>query len=81
MTTGAAPMPENRPLLHRVDDLFENALGLPTPALDTDLFDSRSMDSLEFAALLLKLEEEFGFHIGFEEMDMDRFRSISGIAS
>lgn len=71
---------ENRSLLHRIDDLFEHVLGLPAPAPDTDLFDSGSMDSLEFAALLLRLEDEFGLRISFEEMDMDRFRSTARIA-
>jgi acyl carrier protein len=60
--------------------LFEHLLGLSAPAPDTDLFDSGVIDSLDFAELLLKLEDEFGFHVSFEEMNMERFRSTSRIA-
>lgn len=73
-------MPENRSLLCRIDELFEHSLGLPAPAPDTDLFTSGTIDSLDFAELLIKLEDEFGFRISFEDMDMERFRSTSSIA-
>ncbi|HSN18149.1 MAG TPA: acyl carrier protein [Gammaproteobacteria bacterium] len=73
-------MSEPHSALSRINDLFEHTLGLPAPGPDTDLFDSGSIDSLDFAELLIKLEEEFGFHVSFEEMDMDRFRSMSRIA-
>lgn len=73
-------MPERRSILRRVNDLFEHVLGLPVPLPETDLFDSGSIDSLDFAELLLKIEDEFGIHVSFEEMDMERFRSTSAIA-
>ena len=73
-------MPKNLIPLHKIDELFEHLLGLPAPAPDADLFASGSIDSLDFAELLLKLEDEFGFRISFEEMDLERFRSTSAIA-
>ncbi|HEX7965185.1 MAG TPA: acyl carrier protein [Gammaproteobacteria bacterium] len=66
-------------LLHKVNLLFEDALGEPAPAPDTDLFASGLMDSLEFAGLLLSIEAEFGFDLTFESMDMDAFHSLAGI--
>jgi acyl carrier protein len=59
--------------------MFEDALGEPAPAPDTDLFESGLMDSLEFASLLLRIEAEFGLDLTFESMDMDAFHSLAGI--
>ena len=46
-----------------------------------DRFDCGVLDSLEFASLLLQVEDEFGVRFAFEDMDLDRFRSVSGIAT
>jgi len=67
-------------LLSRLNQLFERALGSPVPALDVDLFDCGMLDSLEFATLMLQVEDEFQIKFTFEDMDLDRFRSVSGIA-
>lgn len=73
-------MHESHLLLSRLNGLFERSVGSPIPAPDTDLFDSGALDSLGFAELLLQVEGEFGVRFRFEDMDMDRFRSVSGIA-
>lgn len=73
-------MYESHLLLTRLNGLFERNLGSAVPAPDADLFDSGALDSLGFAELLLQVEDEFGVRFRFEDMDMDRFRSVSGIA-
>jgi acyl carrier protein len=67
-------------LLSKLNQMFERTLGLPAPAPDVDLFSSGVLDSLEFAGLLLQVEHEFGLKFTFEDMDLDSFRSVSGIA-
>ena len=73
-------MYESPLLLSRLNGLFERNLGSPMPAPDADLFDSGVLDSLGFAELLLQVEGEFGVRFRFDEMDLDHFRSVSGIA-
>jgi acyl carrier protein len=73
-------MHESHLLLSRLNQLFERTLGLPVPAPDVDLFDCGALDSLEFAGLLLQVEDEFGVRFTFEGMDLDRLRSLSSIA-
>jgi acyl carrier protein len=68
-------------LLSKLNALFERTLGLPPPAPDTDLLDSGVLGSLEFAGLLLQVADEFDVKFNFEDMDLDRFRSVAGIAS
>jgi acyl carrier protein len=67
-------------LLVKLNQLFERTFGLPAPAPDADLFDCGVLDSLEFASLLLQVEAEFRVRFTFEDMDLGRFRSVSGIA-
>jgi acyl carrier protein len=73
-------MYETHLLLSKLNQLFERTLGLPAPAPDVDLFDCGVLDSLEFASLMLQVEDEFRVSFTFEDMDLDRFRSVSGIA-
>ncbi|HEX4299540.1 MAG TPA: acyl carrier protein [Gammaproteobacteria bacterium] len=73
-------MYESHLLLSKLNQLLERNLGLPTPPPDADLFDCGALDSLEFAGLLLQVEDEFGVSFTFEDMDLDHFRSVSGIA-
>ncbi|HEY4128762.1 MAG TPA: phosphopantetheine-binding protein [Gammaproteobacteria bacterium] len=68
-------------LLSKLNVLFERSLGLPAPAPDADLFDGGLLDSLGFVGLLLQVQDEFGLKFTFEDMDLDHFRSVSGIAS
>lgn len=64
----------------RVAALFTERLHLAAPAPDADLFAEGVLDSLYFVELLLRLEREFGLTIAPEDVDLDRFRSIAGIA-
>jgi acyl carrier protein len=67
-------------LLSKLNAVFERVLGSPAPAPDTDLFDDGVVDSLGFVGLLLQVQDEFGLKFTFEDMNLDCFRSVSGIA-
>jgi acyl carrier protein len=67
-------------LLDRIYGLFERVLNQPAPAPDADLFESGTLDSLEFTNLLLVLDREFDLKLSFHNMDLECFRSLGGIA-
>jgi len=66
-------------LLDRVMHLFERKLGLVVSSPDADLFNTGTMDSLAFVNMLLQLEKEFGVRITLENIDLERFRSVTKI--
>src|SRR2546430_185655 len=65
----------------RVNRLLVEKLHLEVPSLDTDLLATGVLDSLQFAALLLHLEQEFGISISLAALELDTFRTIETIAS
>lgn len=67
-------------LIDRLNRVFQDGLGHEAPPPDADLFSSGALDSLEFAQLLLQVEDEFGLKFTFENMDMESFRCMSGLA-
>ena len=68
------------PLVNRVAQLFERKLGLRVPSPDADLLTSGIMDSLTFVNMLLQIEAEFGIKISLDNIDLEKFRSVSSIA-
>jgi len=50
------------------------------PSADTDLMESGLLDSLTLVELMSSLEEQFGIHISFDEVEIDNFRSARRIA-
>ncbi len=67
-------------LLDRVYGLFERVLNQPAPAPEADLFESGTLDSLEFTNLLLVLDREFDLKLSFQNMNLECFRSLGSIA-
>ena len=65
----------------RISTLFAERLNVDVPAVDTDLFETGILDSLQFVELLAALEETFEVRISVEEIEIDDFRTISRIAS
>lgn len=61
-------------------EIFEEELGLSPPASDTDLFESGIMDSLTFVNMLVSIERKFGLVVKLENLELDNFRSLAGIA-
>jgi acyl carrier protein len=60
--------------------LFAEKLHVDVPSVDTDLIDTGLVDSLTFVELLAQLEEAFGVQVSLEDLELDRFRTISRIA-
>jgi len=66
--------------INRVSKIFAERLLVEVENPETDLLDSGLLDSMLFVELLLNLEDEFGFQVAMESLDMENFRSISRIA-
>lgn len=64
----------------RLVKLFADRLHAEVPAVDTDLFETGILDSLRFVEFLAALEEDFGFQVAVEDLELDDFRSLSRIA-
>ena len=61
--------------------LFETNLNVEVPSPETDLFESRLLDSMGLVELVASLEQQFGIVIAFDTLDLDHFRSVGSIAS
>jgi acyl carrier protein len=55
-------------------------LNIEVPSVETDLIDSGLVDSLTFVEFLAQLEETFGVQVALEDLEIDRFRTITRIA-
>jgi acyl carrier protein len=63
-----------------ITKLLSERVHVEVPAVDTDLMESGLLDSLTLVELMAGLEEEFGFSISFDEIELDNFRSVNRIA-
>jgi acyl carrier protein len=61
--------------------LFSEKLNVEVPSVETDLIDTGLVDSLTFVEFLAQLEAVFGIQVSLEDLELDRFRTISRIAS
>lgn len=68
-------------LRDQVNSLFVDHLSVDVPSHETDLLESGLLDSLGFVELLVQIEKKFGVAIGLEDIEIDRFRSVSMIAA
>jgi D-alanine--poly(phosphoribitol) ligase subunit 2 len=64
----------------RITQLFAERLEIEVPSPDLDLFQAGVVDSLQFVKLLAILEEEFGFRLAVDDLEIDDFRSVRHIA-
>lgn len=67
-------------LAPRISALLAEQWHVRVPSPDTDLFDTGLVDSRTFAEFLAQLEREFGIQVSFEDLEIDRFRTVSRIA-
>jgi acyl carrier protein len=67
-------------VVSRLNALFLDKLNIKVPAPDTDLIESRLLDSMQIVELLLQIEQEFGLRIELEHVDFDDLRSVARIA-
>jgi len=54
---------------------------LQVPSLDTDLINTGLVDSLMFVGFLAQLEQEFGIQLSLQDLELDRFRTVTRIAA
>lgn len=67
-------------IVARLGRIFEESLSLPAPAPQQDIVESGLLDSLALVTLLFEIEQQFGFEIPLESLEIDNFRSLAGIA-
>ena len=60
--------------------LLSEKVHVEAPSADSDLMESGLLDSLTLVELMASLEERFGIHISFDDIEIDNFRSASSIA-
>ncbi|HVR28431.1 MAG TPA: phosphopantetheine-binding protein [Thermoanaerobaculia bacterium] len=65
----------------RVAAILADRLNIDAVPVEADLFAAAALDSLGLVELLLGLEDEFGINISADDLELDRFRSISSIAT
>ena len=73
-------MADTKTLESRLVRLFAEKLNVEVPSVETDLIDTGLVDSLAFVEFLAQLEAGFGIHVSIEDLEIDRFRTISRIA-
>ncbi len=74
-------MPDSNTLAQQISALFSEKLHLQVPSSDTDLIDTGLVDSLSFVEFLAQLEQEFGVHLSLDDLELDRFRTVTSIAA
>lgn len=73
-------MSNPRSLEPRLVRLFSEKLNIEVPSVETDLLDTGLVDSLSFVEFLAQLEQNFGVQVSLDDLEIDRFRTISRIA-
>src|SRR5256886_13823912 len=73
-------MTKGQDLETRIARLFVERLEVEIPSPDLDLFEAGVVDSLLFVKLLAALEEQFGFRLAFDALQIDDFRTLRHIA-
>ncbi len=73
-------MADSTSLENRLIRLFTEKLRVEVPSVETDLIDTGLVDSLTFVEFLAQLEAGFGVQVSLEDLEIDRFRTISCIA-
>lgn len=65
----------------RVMEILCGQMNKDVPSVDTDLFESGTLDSLAFVSLLAHLEQAFAMTVSVEDLELDNFRSVARIAA
>jgi len=73
-------MSQSKNLEDELGRLFAEKLNVTVPSVETDLIDTGLVDSLTFVEFLAQLEAGFGVQVSLEDLEIDRFRTISSIA-
>jgi len=73
-------MPSTNALTGQISALLAEKFHLEVPSPETDLIDTGYLDSLMLVEFLAQLEEEFGIQVSYDDLELDRIRTISRIA-
>jgi acyl carrier protein len=73
-------MLEANNLVEEIKALFSEKLLLQVDSPETDLLETGTLDSVVLVDLLLHLEQQFGFSVPMEDLDLEGFRCIAKIA-
>jgi acyl carrier protein len=73
-------MPVSPSITARVQRLFDEALNIEVPSIDTDVIESGLIDSLALVELLAAIEEEFEIELPLDELDVENLRSVETIS-
>ena len=63
----------------QISRLLSERVHLEVPSAEADLMELGLLDSLMLVELIASLEEEFGLHISFDEIELDDFCSVARI--
>lgn len=64
-------------LKNLMEEVTENNGITEGMTLESNLITDVALDSLQFINLILALEDEYGFEIDFEELDIDEITTVS----
>lgn len=73
-------MTNTNAIIERLGALFLESFHIEVPSTDTDLVETGILDSLQFVELLVQLEQQFGFRIKLDDIDLDDLRTLARIA-
>ena len=73
-------MTDANAIIERLGALFVETFHIELPSPDTDLLETGMLDSFQFVELLSGLEQQFGFRIKIEDIDLDDLRTLKRIA-
>jgi len=73
-------MSQSKNLEDQLGRLFAEKLNVTVPSVETDLIETGLVDSLTFVEFLAQLEAGFGVQVSLDDLEIDRFRTISSIA-
>ncbi len=66
--------------VERVGRLMLHVLHIEVDSIDTDLIETGVIDSLALVELIFQIEKEFGIDIRLDEIGVESFRTVKGIA-
>ena len=67
--------------VNRIEGLMKDVLAITPDGIDEDLIESGLLDSMALVELLFAIEQEFAVELPLEDLDVERLRSVRGIAS
>jgi acyl carrier protein len=74
-------MSTHAPIYARITAFFPEQLNRKAPAIDVDLIQTGTLDSLGLIDLILYLEKEFEIKIPLKDLEVEDFRSVEKIAA